>query len=137
MVYIAKYILRSEYQCKCCSELPPDYDEPYDLPFDIFFDSFALIRERWGAPLNITSGYRCPRHNSFIGGHPLSVHQFGLAFDVSVEPHEIDKLDNIVLEETPDLRVGRYPSYIHIDAGFLIYPRASEAWKQGQRWSNP
>ena len=133
-IMIAKYITRQEYQCRCCGEMPPDYTEPSDLAFEILFDSFALIREEWGAPINITSGYRCLRHNSFVGGRPLSVHQFGLALDIKVEPHEIDKLYNIVLEETPDLRVGKYPSFLHLDVGYLIYPRASEAWKRGQRW---
>ena len=131
---IAKYILREEYACRCCSELPPDYNEPHDMPFEILFDSFALIRERWGAPLNITSGYRCPRHNSFVGGHPLSIHQWGLALDIKVEPHEIDTLHDIVLEETPELRVGKYNNFLHLDVGYLIYPRASEAWKKGVRW---
>ena len=135
MVYIAQYILRSEYACRCCSELPPDYDEPYDSAFDILFSSFEIIREEWGAPLHITSGYRCPRHNSFVGGHPLSVHQFGLALDVGVESHEIDRLYSIVLNETPDLRVGRGSNFLHLDVGYLIYPRASEAWKRGHRWS--
>ena len=131
---IAKYIYRYEYQCKCCSALPPDYDEPYDEEFAILFDSFARIRERWGAPLNITSGYRCPRHNAFIGGHPLSIHQWGLALDIGVEPHQVDSLHNIIEEVTPDLRVGEYSNYIHVDIGWAIHPRASEVWQKQYRW---
>jgi len=134
-IMIAQYITRQEYQCRCCSELPPDYTEPYDSAFEILFDSFALVREHWGSPLNITSGYRCLRHNSFVGGAPLSIHQWGLALDVAVQPHEIDELYRIVLEDIPDLRIGKGSNFIHMDVGYLIYPRASEAWKRGQRWS--
>ena len=135
LVYISKYILRSEYTCRCCSELPPDYMEPHDSAFEILFDSFALVREHWGTPLNITSGYRCLRHNSFVGGAPLSIHQWGLALDVAVKPHEIDEFYSMVLEDIPDLRIGKGSNFLHMDVGYLIYPRASEAWTRGQRWS--
>ena len=133
-IMISKYITRQEYQCRCCDGLPPDYKEPYDLPFEILFDSFALIRERWGAPLNITSGYRCPGHNSFVGGHPLSIHQWGLALDVDVDDYRVDDLHKIIIEEAPDLRVGKYPGFVHIDTGYCIYPRARKAWKKKHRW---
>ena len=136
MIYVAKYILTEEYVCRCCHSLPPSFnsDKP-DAPFEILFDSFALIRERWGAPINITSGYRCPRHNSFVSGHPLSVHQFGLALDIKVEPHDIERLYSIVEHEVPNLRVGKYETWLHIDVGYLIYPKASYSWKKGVRWN--
>jgi len=134
IIYVAKYILRSEYQCKCCAGLPPSYTEPYDTSFETLFDSFALIRERWGTPLNITSGYRCPRHNASIGGYRLSMHQWGLALDIDVEDSQVATLHNIIEDVAPDLRVGRYPGFIHIDVAYFVYPKASESWQKGYRW---
>ena len=42
------------------------------------------LREAWGKPLTITSGYRCARHNAEVGGVPNSRHMRGLAADVAV-----------------------------------------------------
>jgi hypothetical protein len=136
LIYVAQYILNEEYACPDCHEFPPDLDlmQP-DEPFDKLFESFALIRERWGAPINITSGYRCPRYNNFIGGTALSAHQFGLALDIKVEPHNIEQLYKVVKEVAPELRIGKYSYHLHIDVAYEIYPRASETWKKNYRWT--
>lgn len=134
-IYIAKYILRGEYQCHCCNALPPGYDEPYGEEFDVLFDSFERIRDRWGTPIRISSGYRCPIHNSFVGGKPLSAHMFGLALDLDVESYQVEDLHNVIDAVTPDLRVGQSDGFIHIDVAWMITPKASHAWERGYRWS--
>ncbi len=40
------------------------------------------IRALTGDPLPIVSGYRCPRHNSAVGGKPQSQHLLGRAADI-------------------------------------------------------
>ena len=45
---------------------------------------FNPLRERWGKPLYVTSGYRTPEHNRKVGGRPQSQHLQGRAVDVSV-----------------------------------------------------
>lgn len=40
------------------------------------------IREKWGKPIQITSGYRCKELNDKIGGSATSQHVFGLAADL-------------------------------------------------------
>lgn len=40
------------------------------------------IREKWGKPIQITSGYRCPLLNSKLGGSKTSKHKEGLAADL-------------------------------------------------------
>ena len=140
MKYIAPYITDSEYRCKCCSELPPDFD-PTDIavPYGILFDAFKVIRESWGKPIRITSGYRCPMHNAMVGGKVLSVHQFGLAFDLDCDDiDEVYELDSVIKEIAPDLRRGKYidiGTFIHIDVAYFIYPRASHNWKEGVQWT--
>ena len=40
------------------------------------------LRDAWGKPLAINSGYRCPEVNKAVGGVPTSQHVFGEACDV-------------------------------------------------------
>jgi len=132
---ISKYILRSEYECACCGELPPDFGV---YNYEDFFDIFDDIREEWGKPIIINSGYRCPEHNSDVGGSPLSAHLFGLALDCKCgSVDEVDKLYAHIVRMYPVLRIGRYyglKPFIHIDCAFQISPRCSEKWHEGARW---
>jgi len=134
---IAKYITREEYQCRCCKLLPPDFtDNTYPLPHSMLFESFEIIREAYGEPIIISSGYRCPLHNTFVGGTYLSTHLFGMALDLKFDTtQETECVYQIIEREVPDLRVGRYETYLHIDMGYLITPRASEHWIKGKRWT--
>ena len=43
---------------------------------------FNLIREAWGAPIGITSGYRPEPINAQVGGVPGSYHTKGMALDI-------------------------------------------------------
>lgn len=40
------------------------------------------IRDAWGNPIVISSGYRCPRLNKAVGGAANSQHAFGSAADI-------------------------------------------------------
>lgn len=40
------------------------------------------LRERWGSPLIVTSGYRCAKLNRAVGGAPRSQHTKGQAADL-------------------------------------------------------
>ena len=40
------------------------------------------LRERWGSPIIVTSGYRCPLLNRKVGGVPTSYHLKGQAADI-------------------------------------------------------
>lgn len=43
------------------------------------------IRERWGAPVRITSGYRCKALNKLVGGAENSLHLTGRAADFTID----------------------------------------------------
>ncbi len=43
------------------------------------------VREHFGKPVRVTSGYRSPRLNTAIGGSPTSQHCLGEAADFTVE----------------------------------------------------
>lgn len=41
------------------------------------------LRQAWGQPITVTSGYRCPAVNKAVGGVPTSMHLSGHAADIS------------------------------------------------------
>ena len=41
------------------------------------------IREHWGLPIRVTSGYRCPELNDWVGGVEDSYHMDGCAADIT------------------------------------------------------
>ena len=40
------------------------------------------LREAWGSPIRVNSGYRCPELNKAVGGSKTSVHMLGYAADL-------------------------------------------------------
>ena len=46
------------------------------------------IREHWGLPIRVTSGYRCPELNEEMGGVEDSYHMDGCAADISAHDPE-------------------------------------------------
>lgn len=69
----------SEFSCKgngCCSTVLIDEQLVVYL---------QKIRDHFGKPITITSGYRCPTHNSRVGGATGSRHSKGQAADIVVQ----------------------------------------------------
>lgn len=48
------------------------------------------LREAWGRPLAVSSGYRCPSLNKAVGGAATSHHMKGMAADITTG----NKVDN-------------------------------------------
>lgn len=48
------------------------------------------LREAWGRPLTVSSGYRCPALNRAVGGSATSHHMKGMAADITTG----NKVDN-------------------------------------------
>jgi uncharacterized protein YcbK (DUF882 family) len=61
----------------------PNQDQITNL---ILLCQFILqpIKEHFGKPVIINSGYRSPNHNKLAGGAPLSQHLFGKAIDLKI-----------------------------------------------------
>jgi len=141
--YIAPYISRTEYACRCCGKVPYEVCGPLiEMPtfYYVLFESFAWMREDWGKPINITSGYRCIPHNTAIGGVPMSLHIFGGALDMKFnDDEETVKAAKVVDSSCPDVRMGVYlkgESRLHVDVGYLVMPRMFGEWAHGERFGD-
>ena len=49
------------------------------------------LRQAYGKPVHISSGYRCPRLNAIVGGSPTSDHMTGCAADIQGTPGTPDE----------------------------------------------
>jgi uncharacterized protein YcbK (DUF882 family) len=90
------------------------------------------LRDLFGIPLSVCSGYRCPSHNVAIGGAPSSKHMLGMAVDIAVpekykrNPEEFLEAAQIVAKEVHG-GYHYYPKshFIHIDCW---------VWPPDRRW---
>ena len=71
------------------------------------------LRDAWGAPLFINSGYRSPELNKAVGGVATSMHTKGQAADVGCSnPYELAKLVkklNLQFDQ-----MGLYDTFVHL-----------------------
>ena len=76
------------------------------------------IRDHFGAPVVITSGYRTAAHNRAVGGAVYSQHQYGRAADIRVSGVPVEQLAAYAETLLPGTGgIGRYPSkgFVHVD----------------------
>lgn len=103
----------SEFACHgsgCCSEVLID---------EKLVEYLQKIREHFGKPVTINSGYRCETHNRNVGGASGSRHKKGQAADIAVQgvaPAEVAKY----AESIGVLGIGLYETakdgfFVHID----------------------
>ena len=71
------------------------------------------LRDAWGKPLHINSGYRCPELNKEVGGVPTSQHVKGEAGDVACDkPVELARLAAAMCLPYDQMII--YPTFVHI-----------------------
>lgn len=76
------------------------------------------IREHFGKPVTITSGYRTAAHNKAVGGAVYSQHQYGRAADIRVSGVPVEQLAAYAETLLPGTGgIGRYPAkgFVHVD----------------------
>ena len=75
------------------------------------------LREAYGRPIRVNSGYRCPKLNTLVGGTPNSQHMRGEAADIQpVVGNEADlpELARILIENGKFDQLILYPTFIHV-----------------------
>ena len=79
-------------------------------------DKLNEIREAFGKPIIINSGYRSPEHNAKVGGVANSQHVKGTAADIRPEDlKDLPELQKICDEMNPHGGVGFYDTFCHVD----------------------
>lgn len=64
------------------------------------------IRDAWGKPIKVTSGFRCAKLNRAVGGSPTSVHMRGWSADIKPASGSYDEFEEFVvnfLAEHPEI----------------------------------
>lgn len=80
------------------------------------------LREAWGGPITVTSGYRSPELNKAVGGSKTSDHMKGFAADITVGSRQGNKR---LFQEILDIKLpfkqliwekgnSEGPSWVHI-----------------------
>lgn len=103
---ISPHFSTSEFACPCCGFCPEISPE--------LLDKLERLRTYLGAPIIITSGYRCERHNSHVGGASRSQHLLGTAADIKVgdiPPDEVAKAAELIGFNG----IGVYSTWTHVD----------------------
>lgn len=92
------------------------------------------LREAWGSPIIITSGYRSQQLNDKIGGSSTSAHCYGWAADMIPQNKELDKFKQFVKEYLKDKKFDQYideqsgnSSWVHLG---LYHPDGKQQRRQ-------
>jgi zinc D-Ala-D-Ala carboxypeptidase len=101
---LTKHFTKQEMACRHCGLC---------LMRDSFMQRLQGLRDAFGVPIGIKSGYRCPTHNQNVGGAKKSLHIEGRAADIWAQ--DIDKLYELAKIHFPVAIKG--PGFIHVDDG--------------------
>lgn len=73
------------------------------------------LRDSLGAPLHVSSGYRCAELNSLVGGVKTSQHRKGEAADIRTAFYSsLDLARKIVAMKLPFDQIVLYPGFVHV-----------------------
>ena len=102
-----------EFDCHgvgCCNETLVDMQ---------LVEYLQKIRDHFGKPIIISSGYRCERHNRSVGGATASKHKAGMAADImiaGVAPSEVAKYaESIGVKGIGLYETAKDGYFVHID----------------------
>ena len=89
-----------------------DTFEKRDALRSLVLEVLQPLRDAWGKPLHVNSGYRCPELNALVGGVPTSQHVKGEAADIATDtPAELARL--AMKLGLPFDQMILYPTFVH------------------------
>lgn len=119
-----KWFKEKEFVCRCCGELPPFARANIEA---LVNEALDPVREAYGKPIYMTSGYRCEKHNKEVGGVNGSQHTKGEACDIHAgSPEENLKLARLVVKN------GKYDQLIiyPVKSGSMLPQFLHVSWKR-------
>ena len=75
------------------------------------------LREKYGKPIKVNSGYRCPNHNLAVGGATQSQHMKGEAADIAMvhgSRFKVHDLAQAIVENGKFDQLIIYPTFVHV-----------------------
>ena len=109
---VMRFFKEKELSCRCCGQLPPLIRGNIEALAENVLDP---LRERYGKPIIVNSGYRCAKHNKAVGGASNSQHMVGEAADITAgSPEGNEKLLKILLESKNFDQLIIYPKFLHV-----------------------
>lgn len=113
-----------EFHCKDGTHVPVELLGNVE---ELAREVLERIRETWGGPLTVVSGYRTASYQAHLGGVPGSAHILGMAADIApADPDSAPALWSMIRHmyaegKLPKLGgLGRYPHWVHVDTRKLI-----------------
>jgi len=106
-----EYFTEEEMACKGTGECHMDEE---------FMARLTRLREDYGKPMIVSSGYRDIAYNTTIGGSPNSAHIYGRAADIIVGGHDAFRLMRLaIIHEFTGIGVSQRGMYerrfLHLD----------------------
>ena len=87
MIMLSPHFSRDELKCQCCGRVGR-----FPKRVKKVVACLEKLREAVQKPVNITSWYRCPKHNENVGGVRGSYHTKDMAVDLWVEGYGLREL---------------------------------------------
>ena len=107
-----KYFKMSEFACRDGCLMPASARENIEALVEAVLDP---AREKFGKPITVNSGYRCPRHNAAVGGVHNSQHMRGEAADVSAGSAQASREVGKIIEQLGKFdQLIYYPTFVHV-----------------------
>ena len=110
-----------EFECRDGCPMPASARENIEALVENVLDA---VRERFGKPIRVNSGYRCPKHNAEVGGVPNSQHMRGEAADIAPAgfksskvqefKSELERMGKIIEQLGNFDQLIYYPTFVHV-----------------------
>jgi len=105
---LSKNFSRHEFACKCGCGLNTVDAELIKVLQD--------VRDHFQAPIEITSGCRCLKHNTDVGGSVASKHMEAKAADITMWSDGPTRIHYYLTHNYPEkYGIGNYKTFTHID----------------------
>jgi len=115
----SKNFTKKELACPCCN---------VNGMQQAFIEILQRIRDKVGEPMPISSGYRCAKHNTDVGGEKNSAHLRGWAVDIAISKKASGLRHKIVYYAMQEgiRRIGIGRNLVHLDMDVTL--------PSGQMW---
>lgn len=112
--YIRPNFQVKEFACKDGSDTVLLCEETVEI--------LQAIRNYFGTPVHVNSGYRTSSYNAKVGGASRSQHVIGTAADIAVKGIPPSAIVSYLEAFYPNHGIGLYTSFVHVDSrGYRVY----------------